>query len=216
MSDRAVFARFAEPSLESIREPDSRLSVRTGYDSIQRPYNEILDEAREVAGLEGVVLIHQDMELNDASLLARMRPLLREPRVGVIGLLGARGVLPHIWWEAEALFGTSRTPLVERRHSHGPYEVEAVDGALLVLAPWVASELRFDEALAGDFHGYDVDLCLRVRAAGGRVICDDFPYLHHMSRPWADGEQFARAGRKLARRWGRELDPRERVPSWSS
>lgn len=210
-----MFARVAEPSLERVREADSHLLVRSGYDSIQRPYNEILDETAALPDLEGVVLIHQDMELTDASLLERLRPLLAEPRVGVVGLLGGRGVPPHAWWEAEELFGTSRTPLVEQRHSHGPHEVEVVDGALLALAPWVVRELRFDEALAADFHGYDVDLCLQVRAAGGRVICDDIPYMHHMSRPWADGEQYARAGRILARRWGRELDPRERIPSWS-
>jgi hypothetical protein len=214
VSDLSVFEQVALPSLRPAMEPDTVLLTRQGHASIQQPYNEMMEEAAGLPDLEGLILVHQDMELTDASLLARVRPLLREPRVGVVGVLGGRGVPPHCWWEAEEMFGHARTPIVDVRHSVGSHEVEVVDGALLALAPWVVRELRFSEELADDFHGYDFELCLQVRAARGRVICDDIPYLHHMSRPWADGEQYMRAGRALARRWGRDLDPRERIPSF--
>jgi GT2 family glycosyltransferase len=215
VSDQRTFEAVALPCLRTISEPDTVLLTRRGHDSIQRPYNEMIEEAGALSDLEGLVLMHQDMELTDDSLLARVRPLLGEPRVGAVGVLGGRDVPPHCWWEAEQLFGTARTPLVDIRHSAGSHEVEVVDGALLALAPWVVRELRFSEELAADFHGYDLDLCLQIRAAGGRVVCNDIPYMHHMSRPWADDEQYMRAGRALARRWGRNLDPRERIPSFA-
>jgi GT2 family glycosyltransferase len=214
VSDPGVFEAVALPSIHAAGEPDSPLLTRHGYDSIQRAYNEMLDEAAGIDGLEALVLIHQDVELTDDSLLPRVRPLLRDPDVGVVGILGGRGVPPHCWWETEDLYGRACTPLVDAHHSEGPHEVEVVDGALLVLSPWTVRELRFDPSFSRDFHGYDVDLCLRVRAGGGKVVCEDVPYMHHMQKPWADHQQYMRAGRAIARRWGRHLSPRERIPSF--
>jgi Glycosyltransferase like family len=215
VSDAEVFDGIGSRSIRANSEAGSVVLTRHGYDSIQHPYDEILDEAAGFEDLEGLVLIHQDLELSDRSLLSRVRPLLREPAVGIVGILGARGAPPHCWWETEDLYGRACTPLLEVHHSVGPHEVEVVDGALLVLAPWVVRGFRFSPELARDFHGYDVDLCLQVRAAGGRVVCEDVPYMHHMRKPWADEEQYMRAGRALARKWGRNLDPRERIPSFA-
>lgn len=210
-----TFEQVALPSIRRVAEADSVLLTRRGYASIQQPYNEMMEEAAARPDLEALVLLHQDMELLDDTLLDRVRPLLEEPRVGLIGVMGGRDVPLHCWWETDDLYGRARTPLIDVHHSVGSHEVEVVDGALLVLAPWVARTIRFSDALAEDFHGYDVDFSLLVRAAGGRVVCNDIPYFHHMSRPWGDGAQCVRGGLQVARRWGRGLHPLERIPSFS-
>ena len=46
-----------------------------------------------------------------------------------------------------------------------PAEVDTLDGQLLVLSPWAVRNVRFDESLLLG-HGYDLDFCLQVRAAG--------------------------------------------------
>lgn len=214
VSDAAMFERIAAPTIRRIAEPDSLVLTRHGYDSIQRPYNEIMDEVAGREDLEALVLLHQDLELLDDSLLRRARPLLEDPRNGVIGLFGGRHAPFAIWWEAEELFGLQASPTSEVRHSVGSHEVEVVDGALLVLAPWVVRSIRFNEALAADFHGYDADLCFRVLAAGGRVVCNDAPHFHHMGRPWTDPAGLRRARRSIMRMWDPVLRPREWVPAF--
>lgn len=210
-----LYERIGLPSIQRIAEPGSRILTRVGYDSIQRPYNEMLDEACAEPDLEALVLIHQDLELTDGSLAKRIRPLLTDPRTGLIGLMGGRGVPPHRWASWEDRYGRSVGPGVDIRHTHGPQEVEFVDGMLLVLAPWVVRSLCFDERLAADFHGYDLDFGFRVRAARGRVFCVDAPYFHHIPVPWRDRAEFVRAGVRLAKRWDPALRPPEWQPSFA-
>jgi GT2 family glycosyltransferase len=213
ISDRDAYDRFAAAGISRAAEPGSAILTRSGRDSIQQPYNEMLEEAADITDLEALVLLHQDLELTDDSLPARLRAQLRDPRVGLVGLLGGRSTMLHLWTKTEDLYGTSMAPGVEARHSTGSHEVDAVDGSLLAIAPWAVRSLRFSEALADDFHGYDVDFSMRVRAAGGRVICDDIPYFHHMSPQTPnDVEAIGRAGVALARMW----DPALRPPEWEA
>jgi GT2 family glycosyltransferase len=210
VADERIYETVALPGIQRLAEPDSLVITRHGYDSIQRPYNEMLEEVADRADLEALILVHQDLELTDSSLLERARPLLRDPRVGLVGLFGARSAKLSHWIEGE-LFGTSSGPMLRLRHSTGSHEVDLVDGALLVIAPWVVRALRFDERLGRDFHGYDVDFSFRVRAAGGRVTCSDVPYVHHMQRPWSDRAGFVRSLVAVRRMW----DPQLRPPEWA-
>jgi Glycosyltransferase like family len=212
VTDRDMFESIAMRGIRRVAEADSVIDLRHDHESIQAPYNEILDAAARQPDLEAVVLVHQDFELLDDSLLRRVRPLLAEPRVGVIGLFGARRAPLHAWNTAPELYGRATTPPIDIHHSTGAHEVEIVDGSLLVLAPWVVETIRFNSELADDFHGYDVDFCCRVRTAGGRVVCDDAPYMHHMERPWTDSDAVRRAGVVVAMMW----DPTLRPPAWKS
>ncbi|NLT07361.1 MAG: hypothetical protein GXY03_13780 [Solirubrobacterales bacterium] len=209
VSDRDVYERVALPGIRRAAESDALIWDYEGYDSLQRPCNEMLDAARELDGLEALVLLHQDLELTDGSLPPRVRALLADRRVGVVGSFGARAVPLHRWTESTDLYGVASVTGGERRFGPTPADVEVVDGSLLVLAPWVVDAVRFDESLAADFHGYDVDLCRRVLALGGRVVCDDIPYRHQMS-PRDDRQAVRRAGVRLAERW----DPALRPGAW--
>ncbi len=205
VSDRATYEAVALPGIERAAEEDSAVLTRYGHDSIQRPYNEMMDEAARLPGLEALVLLHQDLELLDDSLPRRLRRVFGDPAVGLMGPLGARVSKPHAWLCPDLAFGTmdpdSRPPAV------GEEEVDVLDGALLVVAPWAVRALRFDERLAGCFHGYDVDFGLRLAALGGRAICCAVPCVHRRERKDDyDGE--AAAGATLAKMWDPALRPR--------
>ncbi len=212
VTDQDMFERVALPGIQRLCEPGALLLTCCGYDAIHRAYNEMMTEAASHADLEALILMHQDLELLDDSLLARVRSLFERPRVGVVGCFGGRNVPFQYWALGEEKFGSAMVPAFEQHYSSGPHEVEVVDGVLLAIKPWVARTVRFSAAASKDFHGYDVDFCMRVRAAGGHVVCDDVPYLHRMERPWADADQLRRAGYALARMW----DPALRPPEWDA
>ena len=107
--------------------------------------------------------------------------------------MGAIGVRSIAWWEGSVTLAS----FVNRYQEHGggdlaafswawddapAYarvgEVETLDGFLLVVAPDVVRDIRFDEGLS-DFHGYDLDYCLQVREAGRKVMTADFRAIHH-------------------------------------
>lgn len=207
ITDRATYETIALPGIERAAEPTSLILTRSDL-SIWQAYDEIMDEAAGHSDLEALVLLHQDLELTDDSLPGRVREVLGDRRVGLVGALGARNVEPHLWLASRDLYGTVAAPGIERRFSTGAHEVEGVDGALLVLAPWVVRGLRFGKPPAGSFHGYDVDISFRIRAHGGRVVCDDIPYFHHRSAK-EDYAAQRQAGIELARRWDPALRPRE-------
>jgi hypothetical protein len=209
VTDRATYERFALPGIERASEPDSRLLTRQGL-TIRCAYNEIMDEAAAEPRLEALVLLHQDFELTDGSLPGWARCLLADPCVGLAGSLGARNATLHLWLASRELYGSVAAPGVERRFSSGPQQVDGVDGALLVLAPWVVRGLRFGAVGANGFHGYDVDIAMRVRAHGGTVWCEEIPHFHHRE-PKHDHDAQRLAGIELARMW----DPALRPPEWA-
>jgi hypothetical protein len=207
VTDGAAYATMALPGIERAAEADSLVLTREGHGSIQRACNELLEEAAERSDLEALILLHQDLELRDDTLLARLRPLLADPRVGLLGLAGGRGLRSLAWWESD-LYGAAYVPAQSTRFSRGSFEVDVVDGVLLVLAPWAVRMLRFDEAFAADFHGYDVDIALQVRSVGGRVIATDVEYFHHwLKDPAEDRASWVRNAVRLQRKWDRGLWP---------
>lgn len=209
-SDEEYLA-YAAPSVQRVAEPDSLLMRRHGYDSIHQPYNEVLAHAARREDLEAVVLLHQDLTIEDESFVAKIRAILAaSEEVAVIGVAGARGVRGLAWWEGES-YGAARSPSLAPGGSHiqysqGTYEVESVDGLLLVLSAWAARELRFDRELAGPLDGYDMDLCLQARARGRRVVVADLDVSHHVEyEGFFDRRRWLEAAVALQRKW--ELDP---------
>jgi hypothetical protein len=216
VSDPVAYERIALPGIERVAEADSAMLTRNGFDSIQRPCNEMLDEAAAMPGLEALVLLHQDLELVDESLPERVRRVFADPRAGLLGALGGRITRFHCWLAPDEILGFALGPehLDEEIHiTTGPREVDGVDGALLIVAPWAVRSIRFGEASPKRFHGYDVDFSARVRAAGGRVICEDIVCRHHMTVK-DDYEAQRQAGVALARMWDPALRPREWGPAF--
>ena len=212
-----MFDRCARPGIELVSEPDTIVMDRPVAGSIFRSYNKLLDEAAEIEGLEALVLLHQDTEIVDPGFAAKVRESLADPQVGVVGAVGSLGVRSIAWWEGSVTWAS----FVHRYTELGggefpslswdldnlpPYaqlgEVDSVDGFLLVLAPWVVREVRFDEEIGGLLHGYDFDFCLSVREAGGKVVTQDLKAVHHHSLQLAsDLDNWAAAHVAVAEKW---------------
>jgi Glycosyltransferase like family len=176
----------------------------------------VLDRAAEHNDLEALVLVHQDTEIVEPNFCAVVRTALSDPRVGLIGCVGAIDVRSIAWWEgsvAQASFlhrfpehGGGDLPAFSWAwHEAPPYartgEVDTVDGFVMVLSPWVVRNLRFDESL-GQLHGYDFDFCLQVREAGYKVVTADFKAVHsHSLIPFTDPESWVQAHIAVAEKW---------------
>jgi hypothetical protein len=216
ITDPDVYRRCAEPGIRRAAEPGADVRALPATGSIFESYNALLDEAAQRADLEALVLVHQDAELVDPDFCARARRALADPDVGVAGCVGAVGVRSIAWWEASVTLAS----FINRYEEHGggdlesfswkwdgapPYarvgEVETLDGFVLILAPWAVHNVHFDAELSA-FHGYDLDFCLQVRAAGRRVVTADFRAIHH--RPLEmlpDPEPWIEAHVAVAEKW---------------
>jgi hypothetical protein len=225
-----VYARCARAGIERAAEPGAEVIAGDAVGSISRSYNQLLDRARGLEGLEALVLVHQDAEIVDADFCSKIRAALGDPEVAVVGCVGAVGVRSIAWWEGSVTLAS----FANRYEEHGggdleafswaweeapPYahvgEVETVDGFVLVLSPWTVENVRFDEELSA-FHGYDLDYCLQVREAGRKVVTADFRAIHH--RPLEmipEREPWIEAHIAVAEKWdGRMLGVGADVGSW--
>jgi Glycosyltransferase like family len=188
-----VYRRCAEPGIARAAEPDSGVLAPPAAGSVFESYNQLLDTAAALDGLEALVLLHQDTEIIDEDFCAKARRALSDPEVGLVGCVGAIGVRSIAWWEGSVTLSS----FVNRYEEHGggelpgfswswedapPYaqvgEVDTLDGFLMVLSPWTVRNVRFDESLS-EFHGYDLDFCLQVREQGRKVVTADFRAVHH-------------------------------------
>ncbi len=224
-----VYRRCAEPGIARAAEADSEVRAMPSIGSIFASYNALLDEFSERDELEALVLVHQDAEIIDADFCQIVRRALADPHVGVVGCVGAVGVRSIAWWEASVTLAS----FVNRYQEHGggdlasfswewteapayarTGEVETLDGFVLVLSPWVVRNLRFDESL-GQFHGYDLDFCLQVRASGRTVITADFRAVHHRQLEMVpDPEEWIEAHIRVAEKWDGEMGIGTGTGSW--
>jgi Glycosyltransferase like family len=216
ITNRETYERSAEVGFRLAAEPNSEIWASPSIGSIFQSYNALLDRAARRDELEALVLAHQDTQIFDSDFAARVRRALRDPEVGVVGCVGAIGVRSIAWWEGSVALAS----FVHRFDEHGggdlpafswawsdapPYartgEVDTLDGFLLVLSPWVVRNIRFDESL-GQLHGYDFDFCLQVRAAGRKVVTEDFRAVHsHPLEPFSDPESWIQAHVRVAEKW---------------
>ena len=218
VTSSAEYERWARPGIERCAEADSVVIEQRGHGSIQNGLNEILDKVAGHEQLEGVILLHQDLELGDAGILDAARRAFTDPAVGILGAAGGRQVRGIGWWEARG-YGQLRNPRLGCtgwywNASRGAHDVDTVDGCVMAVAPWVARTVRLPVPADGAFHGYDLDLCLRVRARGGRVMVDDIDCAHYISRTFRDRERWVSDGVRARRSWDRELWPGEWSVGW--
>jgi Glycosyltransferase like family len=216
ITDPAMYAKAAEPGIRRAAEPDSEVLPTAAAGSIFRSYNLILDTVADREDLEALVLLHQDAEIAGADFCARLREALADPDVGVVGCVGAVGVRSIAWWEGSVTWasfthrydelGGGEVPALSWANGDLPAfaqtgEVDTVDGFVLALSPWVVRNVRFDESL-GQLHGYDLDFCLQVRAAGRKVVTADFKVVHHHSLELVSNpETWLAAHMRLAEKW---------------
>lgn len=206
----ALFARYAaEPRLRVLPVPG--------------PFNFSDLSNRGAAAARGGVLLflNNDIAVMEPGWLAELVSIACEPDVGAVGakllypdgtlqhggiVLGIGGVAGHshlgIAGDAPGYF--ARMQLTQ--------EVSAVTGACLAIRAEVFSQVGGFDAAALAVAFNDVDLCLRLRAAGYRNVWTPFARLvHHESKsrgPEDTPEKRARfeaESRVMRERWGAEL-----------
>jgi hypothetical protein len=197
-------------------DPDGAFRAAGLSGSIFRNYNLIIDRVKDRDDLEALVLVHQDAELVDTDFTRRLREALADPDVAIVGCAGAIGVRSIAWWEGAVTwaslehrfreYGGGAIPGGTWNRDHVPVhgntgEVDTIDGLVIAMSPWAVRELRFDESL-GQFHGYDLDICLQARAAGKKVVTQDFKVVHHHSLDLiGDLDGWVAAHIKVAEKW---------------
>jgi|tagenome__1003787_1003787.scaffolds.fasta_scaffold20562177_1 hypothetical protein len=234
ITDVEAYRRFAEPGLRLAAEPDSEILAfgaagLNGTGSIFRNYNLLLEEAATRENLEALVLVHQDAEIVDRDFCDKVRGVLRDPDVGIVGCAGAIGVRNIAWWDGSVTFASFS-------HQYEEYgggeilgstwnlegappqartgEVDVIDGFMMALSPWVVREVRFDESL-GQLHGYDFDICQQVRAAGRKVMTEHLRVIHHHSLDLiGDVEGWKAAHMRVAEKWDDRLPSLARPGDW--
>jgi Glycosyltransferase like family len=226
-----VYARAAEPGFRLVAEPDSEIIANAAAGSVFRSYNLIIEMAAQHEDLEALVLVHQDAEIADRDFCRKVRDALKDPQVGVIGCVGAIDVRNIAWWEGSVTWASfthryrefgggevqSFTWLQEGRPPYARTgEVDSLDGFVLMLSPWAVRNLRFDEALDSQIHGYDFDFCLQVREAGRKVVTADLKVVHHHSLELVtEPEAWIRAHMEVAEKWQGRM-PGVGLPNWGS
>ena len=216
ITDPELYKRCAERGIRVAAEPDSEVLPHAAAGSLFRSYNLILDTIAKRDDVEALVLVHQDAEITDPDFCVKLRRALSDPDVGVIGCVGAVGVRSIAWWEGSVTWasfvhryrelGGGDLPAFAWNGGEMPAyartgEVDTVDGFVLVLSPWTIRNVRFDESL-GLIHGYDFDFCLQVRAAGRKVVTEDFKVIHHHSLDLiSEPETWIAAHMRVAEKW---------------
>lgn len=167
-----------------------------GQSSIAIAYNKILRAVRE-ADVDALVLLHDDLEITDPDAETKIREAAE--RYTVAGVAGSRGETPTLaWWDlgCDGRQETDSGPVGSGRF--GP--VDTVDGSILILSKWAATNLRFDDRYPA-FHGYDVDLCRQVADVG--VV--DLATHHHTTLGWKSDmvrESWEQANLIYRSKWG--------------
>lgn len=216
ISGAEAYRRYAEPGIALAREPDSQVFAFAAVEPVGRTYNLVLDAAAACDDLEALALVHPHTEIVDPGFCTKVRDALRDPDVGIVASAGGRAVQSIAWWEGEVVCGNVRQRYEEyhggeiesfswTRHIPPPGEVEAVDGQLLVLSPWVVRNLRFDEALLLG-HGFDLDFGMQVREAGRKLVVADLHVVHHRSLELvSDLAVWVEAHIQVAEKWSHRL-----------
>ena len=205
----AVYEGCAGRGIARAAEPDSVVLAHAAAGSLARSYNLMFDEAAARDDLEALVLVHQDAEIDEPGFADKVRAALADPDVGAAGCAGADGVADIAWWDGSVAWGASVQRFGElgggearwpgRTRAPGP--VDTLYGVLLALPAWTVRTLRFDESLALA-HGYDLDLCRQLRAAGKAVVVEPWRIVHRRALELVtDPESWEEAHMAVAERW---------------
>ncbi|MBK1656939.1 glycosyltransferase family 2 protein [Paracraurococcus ruber] len=184
-------------------------------------YSALNNQAAAEARGEILLLLNNDVEVIEPGWLREMASQAMRPGVGAVGarLLYADGRLQHGGVVLGAGGVANHYRLLAEREDAGHAgslalvrEVAAVTGACLALRAAVYQEVGGLDAahLAVAFN--DVDLCLRIRQAGYRILWTPFAELYHLEsasrgsdlRP-DQARRFAAEIATMERRWGAAL-----------
>lgn len=172
-----------------------------------------------VASGEYLLFLNDDMEVDDPGWLTELVTMLDDPEVGAVGprLLFADGTLQHAGHvyngsPGHLLFGADAETLDFGGWAQLTGERSGVTGACLLMRAGEFAELGgFSELFPLNFN--DVDLCLKIRATGKRIVYHPFASLYHYESQTRVAEVSPVEMARIERRWKYAL---ETDPYWNS
>ncbi len=200
IGNESTYAKMAKPGILRFGESDTLVIELRDQSSLHLAYNRALETLRGLPDLEGVLLIHEDLEIRDPELFRKLRTLFQDSSVAIVGAMGAVGVTSLSWW-----LGQRRGVIKESRfnlaHPHELQDVDSLDGCFMALSPWSVANLKFDPDTFSGFHGYDADICFSARALGKRVLWEEFDLFHHTKGGYGDFNEFIKNDEAFREKW---------------
>lgn len=171
--------------------------------NIATAYNKIITAVRKTVDVDVLVLQHDDLEIIDDNFENKVREVIDQPDVALVGVAGACGATSLAWWDFNPV-GHQYTDsgLIDFGIRAG--DVEVIEGSMFILSSWAINELQFDERY-GAFHGYD-DIGYEAIRRGKRVVVADIDTYHHTTLGWKSPEYFAEwsaADEMFKRKWNK-------------
>lgn len=180
-------------------------------------YSAICNFGVQAAAGEYILLLNNDIEVITPNWIEEMLMLAQQKDVGVVGakLLYPNETVQHCGMAFTSPISIEHMFRGESALESGPLgflstvqEVTAVTGACILLRSELFHALGgLDERLAVSFS--DVDLCMKTRRAGYRVLVTPFACLYHMEGSTRgteltgkDAEQFLEEAARFFARWG--------------
>ncbi|MBV9374563.1 MAG: glycosyltransferase [Alphaproteobacteria bacterium] len=137
------------------------------------------------ASAEAVLLLNNDLELGPGAVNSALCRLMSDPAIGAVGgkVIRTHGVLQEagcIVWRDGTTMGYMRDASPIAPEANFVRDVDFCSGVFLMLRRSVIQKIGgFDEAFAPAYYE-DADLCLRITAAGWRVVYDPSIVIHHL------------------------------------
>ena len=200
------YAQHAKPWI--LRQPDAMPKTVLYWGNIMAGMNEGMDWATKQwpdPPFEAIVFVHPDCEILDPLFTEKVRAYLKDPTVGMLGVIGSRGAASMEWWSAPELHGW-----IHHKEGQGgvyfdtgDHDVDIVDGCLFVLTPPMF-DYRWPAKVYGDgHHGYEAEAATEARRRGLRVVQIDAEARHATVPKFAGGREAWDIANGIFRsRWG--------------
>jgi GT2 family glycosyltransferase len=195
----------------------AKAGIRIENYAMTPPFNfaQKMNRALDLVETEDVVLLNDDIEVIAPDWLEALLAFSRRAEIGAVGarllypngrvqhqgmVLGVNGATTHIFNNMD------RNDIGYCGFTHVIRNYSAVTGAVLATRMSIVREIGgFDPKLAVDYN--DTDFCLRIGAAGYRIVYTPFAELHHF-----EGSSLPRTSANAAEqeyfvaRWGKLID----------
>ncbi len=144
------------------------------------------------------LFLNNDVELGHAAIASAITRLQSEPRIGAVGgkIIRAHGRLQEagsIIWHDGTVSGYMRDASALAPEANFTRDVDFCSGVFLLCRTAIIQQLGgFDPDFSPAYYE-DVDLCLRIAAAGFRVVYDPAVVIHHLEYGSAASTQASQA-----------------------
>lgn len=173
------YEAVCRPAIERFRRPQDALITVYESRSMFEAYDEIFTTAAGIAGCQGVLAFHDDVELR-SDPIPELELLLEVENLGLAGALGGAAGTSLAWWREQP---ERRGWIADLRkvhdHGSGHHVVDVVDDVALFIPRATLETIRFRGSPYRGYEGLGVILSSYVHRAERRVVVAELDTFHH-------------------------------------